>query len=181
MDLQEIARCISKCTACPLHETRTNTVPGDGDNDAKLVIIGEAPGAREDKAGIPFIGSAGKILTEALEQAGLERKDVFITNTVKCRPPKNRDPKPQEVLACAHFLKEQMKEISPKIFLILGNISLKKVFGKESNITEMRGTLQIKDGYTYFITFHPAATIYNQKLRPQLFQDFQTLATHLNK
>ena len=178
--LEEIATQIRHCQKCDLHKSRTNTVPGDGAPDAKLIIIGEAPGAQEDKQGLPFVGPAGKILIEALTNIGLERKDVFITNTVKCRPPENRDPLPEEKSTCANYLEEQISIIKPKIFLLLGKHSLQKVF-PDANITSEHGKFKIKAGHLYFITFHPAATIYNQALRPQLFQDFKILAKIIHK
>lgn len=176
--LEEIAEKIRLCKDCPLHKERLNAVPGSGNPNAKLIIIGEAPGAKEDKEGLPFIGSAGKILNQGLEQANLSRDDVFITNTVKCRPPENRDPSKLEKEACKKHLEAQIKEINPQIYLLLGNHSLQKEF-PDKKVTDTHGQFLERDGKQFFCTFHPAATIYNQKLRPLFFEDIAKLTKRI--
>ena len=131
------------CTACPLAETRHKVVFGDGDPDSKLMFIGEGPGADEDEQGLPFVGRAGQLLTQILNAAGISRKEVYITNIVKCRPPGNRDPKPDEVLACSPFLREQIRSIWPEVIVTLGNPATHFVLKTETGITRLRGRFQL--------------------------------------
>ena len=140
----------------------------------KLVFIGEAPGRSEDKKGEPFVGAAGKKLSIALEHAGIARDDVYITNVVKCRPPKNRVPLEKEEKACEGFLKSEISSIQPKIICVMGNTAFHSLLGG-GNITKNRGKVIKKDGLTYFVTVHPAATIYNQTLLDVLKEDMKTL------
>ena len=172
MSLEEIEKEISRCERCPLHRNRTNTVPGKGPEDADIVILGEGPGENEDRRGIPFIGRAGKVLTESLREAGKERGEVFITNVVKCRPPDNRDPKVGEIESCFPYLERQLEIVRPELVLPLGNSAVKAVLGRKG-ITDIRGQIIEKDGHRYFPTYHPAATLYNRKLRPQFVKDLK--------
>ncbi len=183
MSLEEIAEEIRKCTRCPLHLTRTNAVPGEGNPKAKIVFIGEAPGRNEDLQGRPFVGAAGKLLTELLEGIGLTRRDVFITNVVKCRPPNNRDPKPEEISACLPFLKRQLEVIDPDMIVALGRHSaltlLKLANREERSIMKVRGKVFEVELFgrkrKLIPTLHPAAALYNPRLRPLLEKDFKLL------
>jgi uracil-DNA glycosylase len=172
--LEQIKQDVIKCTKCELSETRTNSVPGKGNFKSDVIFVGEAPGKNEDKNGEPFIGIAGKKLTAALENAGVSRDEIYITNIVKCRPPSNRVPKPDERETCQEYLKEEISIIKPKIICILGNTVFNSVLGG-SEITKYRGKVAQKDNQLYFITIHPAATIYNQKLISVLKKDIKKL------
>jgi DNA polymerase len=172
--LEQIKQDVIKCTKCELSETRTNSVPGKGNFKSDVIFVGEAPGKNEDKKGEPFIGIAGKKLTNALENAGVSRDEIYITNIVKCRPPSNRVPKPNERETCQEYLKQEISIIKPKIICILGNTVFNSVLGG-SEIIKYRGKVAQKDNQLYFITIHPAATIYNQKLISVLKKDIKKL------
>ena len=165
---------VNTCTKCPLCETRIHAVPGRGNVYAKIMIVGEAPGQTEDKIGKPFVGRAGKILDDVINNSGLTEL-VYITNIVKCRPPKNRVPLAEEQTACNTHLDAEMKLINPQIICLLGNTAYNSLLGG-TDITKNRGKVQIFNNQKYFPTFHPAAVIYNQKLRPLLQKDFETIA-----
>ena len=176
--LDSIAENIKVCEKCKLCETRTKAVPGKGNFDADVIFVGEAPGRNEDMHGEPFVGAAGKRLDMILEDTGIDREDVYITNIVKCRPPKNRVPSKQEEEACNDFIKQEIEIINPKIICIMGNTAYGTLLdGKE--ITKNHGKIVEKDGRKFFVTFHPAATIYNQKLVDELKNDFRKLAEFL--
>lgn len=179
-ELEKIADEIISCTKCPLHKNRTNAVPGEGNYEAEVMFIGEAPGAEEDRQGRPFVGAAGKLLTEALNEAGFKREEVFITNIVKCRPPGNRVPTTEERNACIPYLLRQLELINPKIVCLLGRTPLETLIGPYS-ISRMRGRVVEKMGYKFFLTYHPAAAIYNPQLKQQFFDDIKTLKTLLGK
>ncbi|MGM0509893.1 MAG: uracil-DNA glycosylase, partial [Thermoplasmatota archaeon] len=136
--LDKVHEEIETCTKCPLHENRTNAVPGEGDGDADIMLIGEGPGEKEDEQGRPFVGRAGKFLDELLDSAGLNRDEVFITNVVKCRPPDNRDPKKGEIKACNPYLKRQIQLIDPDVICTLGNHATETLIGKKG-ITKLHG------------------------------------------
>ena len=172
--IEQIKQEVIKCTKCELSETRTNSVPGKGNFKSDVIFVGEAPGKNEDKKGEPFIGIAGKKLTGALENAGVSRDEIYITNIVKCRPPSNRVPKPNERETCQEYLKQEISIIKPKIICILGNTVFNSVLGG-SEIIKYRGKVAQKDNQLYFITIHPAATIYNQKLISVLKKDIKKL------
>jgi DNA polymerase len=177
-NLDSIAENIKVCEKCKLCETRTKAVPGKGNFDADVIFVGEAPGRNEDMHGEPFVGAAGKRLDMILEDTGIDREDVYITNIVKCRPPKNRVPSKQEEEACNDFIKQEIEIINPKIICIMGNTAYGTLLdGKE--ITKNHGKIVEKDGRKFFVTFHPAATIYNQKLVDELKNDFRRLAEFL--
>lgn len=178
--LEIITDEIRKCTLCRLCEDRTNAVPGDGSSLAKLMFIGEAPGRNEDKQGKPFVGIAGKLLTEILEETGVSREDVFITNVVKCRPPNNRVPTNQERSSCRSYLERQIKLINPKIICILGRTAYESLL-KGNSITSNRGKLIEHENRLYFLTVHPAAIIYNPKLKSLLKKDIANLVNTLSK
>ena len=172
--LEIVKQNVIKCTKCDLSKTRTNSVPGKGNFQSNVIFVGEAPGKNEDKNGEPFIGIAGKKLTIALEEAGISRDEVYITNIVKCRPPNNRVPSNIEKNTCQEYLNEEISIIKPKIICILGNTAFNSILGG-SEITKYRGKVVRKDNLLYFLTIHPAATIYNQKLIDVLKNDIVKL------
>ena len=155
-------------------EQATNLVPGEGSPTAGVVLVGEAPGASEDRSGRPFVGSAGKLLDRLLEEAGLHREDVFITNVVKARPPGNRDPKADEVAHHLPWLEAQLEILSPRLLVPLGRHALKR-FAGDVKITETHGHVLERDGRTLFPMFHPAAALRNPKLRETLHEDARAL------
>jgi DNA polymerase len=172
--LKKIKKQVTQCTKCELSETRNNSVPGKGNFKSDVIFVGEAPGKNEDMKGEPFIGIAGKKLSIALENAGITRDDVYITNIVKCRPPKNRVPTTNERDTCQNYLKKEIEIIKPKIICILGNTAFNSLLdGKE--IIKFRGKIVRKNNQLYFLTIHPAATIYNQKLISVLKKDMKKL------
>jgi uracil-DNA glycosylase len=177
--LTQIQKQVVSCTKCELCKTRTNAVPGKGNENSEIVFIGEAPGKNEDRLGEPFVGVAGKKLSEALESAGISRETVYITNVVKCRPPNNRVPSTQETESCNNYLNAELELIKPKIICVMGNTAYHSLLGG-GNIIKNRGKFLKKDGRLYFITIHPAATIYNQDLIKILKKDMKTLMNSLS-
>jgi len=172
--IQKIKQQVTQCTKCELSKTRNNSVPGKGNYKADVIFVGEAPGKNEDMKGEPFIGIAGKRLSMALESAGITRDQVYITNIVKCRPPKNRIPTTTERDTCQNYLKKEIEIIKPKIICVLGNTAFNSLLdGKE--IIKFRGKIVRKNNQLYFLTVHPAATIYNQKLISVLKKDIKKL------
>ena len=172
--IEQIKQEVIKCTKCELSETRTNSVPGKGNFKSDVIFVGEAPGKNEDEKGEPFIGIAGKKLSSALENAGVSRDDIYITNIVKCRPPSNRVPKTNERETCQEYLKQEISIIKPKIICVLGNTVFNSILGG-SEIMKYRGKVAQKDKQLYFISLHPAATIYNQKLVDVFKKDIKKL------
>ena len=170
---------VKGCTRCPLHETRTKAVFGAGNADAGLMFVGEAPGAEEDRQGLPFVGRAGQLLNQMLEGIGLSREDVFIANVLKSRPPGNRDPQPLEIEACRPYLFEQVRLIEPKVVCTLGNFSTKLLTGNPAGITRVRGTPQVHElgGRAVFLLplFHPAAALRTPAVKETLREDFATI------
>ena len=173
-EIQKIKLQVTKCTKCELSETRNNSVPGKGNYKADVIFVGEAPGKNEDVNGEPFIGIAGKKLTMALESAGVTREEVYITNIVKCRPPKNRVPTTTERDTCKNYLEKEIEIIKPKIICILGNTAFNSLLNG-NEITKFRGKIAKKNNQLYFLSVHPAATIYNQKLISVLKKDMRKL------
>jgi len=173
-ELENIKENVINCTKCELCQTRTNSVPGKGNFQSDVIFVGEAPGRNEDKHGEPFIGAAGKKLSMALEEAGISRDSVYITNVVKCRPPNNRVPNPLEREMCKTYLDGEISIIKPKIICILGNTAFSSILGG-SEIRKFRGKIVRKDNQIYFLTIHPAATIYNQELIAVLKKDIVRL------
>jgi DNA polymerase len=173
-ELESIKQSVINCTKCDLCKTRTNSVPGKGNFQAEVIFVGEAPGRNEDKSGEPFVGIAGQKLSIALDEAGVSRESVYITNIVKCRPPKNRVPTATERETCQDYLKQEISIIKPKIICILGNTAFNSLLGG-SEIIKFRGKLVRKDNQLYFLTVHPAATIYNQELIKVLRDDIVKL------
>jgi DNA polymerase len=177
--LERLSFEVGNCSFCALSQTRKNAVAGEGPECAKIMFVGEAPGRREDTAGKPFIGRAGRILDEALSKAGIERSAVFITNVVKCRPPGNRRPKSEERLACMPYLERQILLLSPKIICILGSTAYRSLLGGKSIIAD-RGKIVEKDGKRFFLTVHPASAIYNKSLLSDLENDMLNLAVEVH-
>lgn len=165
--LSSLAETIRSCDRCPLAKERTRAVPGEGPDRAEILLVGEAPGRDEDHAGRPFVGRAGSILDRCLEEAGIERAQVFITNAVKCRPPGNRRPKKDEIEACRPYLEDQMRLIQPKVVILMGNAATKAVLGVEG-VTALRGRV-FED--LFLVTFHPAAVLRNKNLKEDLVSD----------
>jgi DNA polymerase len=179
--LEELAAQIRVCTKCPLWESRTLAVPGDGKFSSKVMIIAEAPGKEEDESGHPFVGAAGRFLDHVLEGTGLNRSDFFITNTVKCRPPKNRTPKRLEVDTCtSNYLFEQIELVNPKLVLLLGAVAAKKVLGVKS-INEARGRVIEHGGRKYLVGYHPAVRFYREDLGEKVKEDFARLKREVKK
>ena len=172
--LEIIKQNVIECTKCNLSKTRINPVPGKGNFHSNVIFVGEAPGKNEDENGEPFIGIAGKKLSIALKEAGISKEEVYITNIIKCRPPKNRVPTTIERKTCQEYLKQEIAIIKPKIICILGNTAFNSLLGG-SEITKFRGKLVRKENQLYFLTIHPAATIYNQKLITVLKKDIVKL------
>lgn len=177
----EIEREILNCRACQLWRSRKNPVPGEGNLYATLMFVGEGPGEQEDLKGRPFVGAAGKLLDQLIETLSLQRKDVFITNIVKCRPPGNRDPLPEEVSSCGPFLIGQIGLICPQIICTLGRHAFHALVDPDKTISRVHGEWTIKDGIIFFPTFHPAAALYHDSIREQLMEDFKKLKTLLKE
>jgi DNA polymerase len=178
-ELIELYREVSECTRCPLHAGRTRAVFGNGDADAELMFIGEAPGAEEDRQGLPFVGRAGQLLDQLLGGIGLTRENVFVANILKSRPPGNRDPQPDEIEACWPYLERQIQLIQPRVIATLGNFATKKITGSQTGITRVRGTPQVHAiaGRTVFVfpLLHPAAALRTPSLVETLREDFAKL------
>lgn len=180
--LSKIKQEVAACSRCGLSETRKNTVAGEGNPESEIIFIGEAPGATEDQKGIPFCGSAGKFLDEMLDSIGLKREDVFITNTVKCRPPNNRDPEDDEKTACRSYLDRQFQIINPKLIVCLGRHSTATFLPGAGGITVLHGkALKRSNGKIYLPLYHPAAALHNGSLRKTLLEDFNKIPSILKK
>lgn len=178
--VSKIAEEVSVCTNCALHESRKKSVPGEGPANAKIMFIGEGPGFHENEQGRPFVGAAGKFLDQLLAQAGVTRADVFIGNVVKCRPPGNRDPLPDELAACDIHLEAQIKAINPSIIVTLGRFSMNK-FIPGAKISAIHGQLR-KVGDRFVIPmFHPAAALHQAALKPAILADFAKLPEQLKE
>jgi uracil-DNA glycosylase len=178
-ELVALYREASECTRCPLAETRTKVVFGAGNAEADMMFVGEAPGAEEDRRGLPFVGRAGALLGELLEGIGLTREDVFIANVLKCRPPGNRDPQPLEIESCHPYLERQVELIRPAVIGTLGNFATKLITGSQTGITKVRGTPQVHTlgGRPVFVMplLHPAAALRTPSLLDTLREDFASL------
>ena len=173
---------ISDCKKCELSKTRTNTVPGSGDFGASVMFIGEAPGQKEDEQGIPFCGASGKFLDQMLDSIGLNREKIFIANTLKCRPPNNRDPEDNEKEACRPYLDEQIELINPKLIVTLGKHATGAMMPGVGGISQNHGrALRRPNGRTYLALYHPAAALHNGSLRETLLEDFSKIPKILEK
>jgi uracil-DNA glycosylase len=173
--LQQVAREVSQCTLCGLHHSRKRAVPGEGPADARIMLIGEGPGFNENEQGRPFVGQAGKLLEDLLGRIGMRREEVFITNVVKCRPPQNRDPLPEELQPCTRtYLARQIIAINPKVIVTLGRFSM-NLFMPGAKISAVHGQPTWVKGRMVVPMFHPAAALHNQSIRPELEKDFAKL------
>lgn len=173
--------CLS-CTKCELCKTRTNVVFGAGREDAKILIIGEGPGENEDLQGLPFVGRGGQLLDKMLKAVGLSREEnVYIANIVKCRPPKNRDPHPQEQEACIEWLRQQVAVMKPRIIVCLGRISAQKIISPDFKVTKQHGEFYERKNVLLMGTFHPAALLRNPNNKPLAFEDFTKLREKLEE
>ncbi|MBI4671736.1 MAG: uracil-DNA glycosylase [Chloroflexi bacterium] len=177
-ELEKIANDVRACTRCPLYKGATNAVPGEGPVHADIMMIGEGPGANEDKLGRPFVGPAGKVLDELLAGIQLKRSDIFITNVVKHRPPNNRDPLPEEIEACRGWLDQQIELIQPKVIITISRFAMARWFPNEK-ISAIHGKAKRFGNLLVVPMFHPAAALHNINLRPQLEADFKKLPQYI--
>lgn len=177
--LEEIRADLGDCTRCKLSTTRTNIVFGEGNPKAQLMFVGEGPGENEDLQGRPFVGRAGQLLDKIIEAMGMKRQDVFIANVVKCRPPQNRLPQPDEVATCSPFLFRQIDTIKPKVIVVLGATALKSLVGEDAKITKMRGNFSEYRGVPLMPTFHPAYLLRNPPAKKEVWEDMKKVMSHL--
>ena len=180
-EMARLTEIVKKCRKCRLHKTRINAVPGEGPTDTKIVICGQAPGRREDEEGRPFVGAAGKFLNKLLDSIELKRERAFITSPVKCFPPKNRPPKPDELRTCKPYLEEQIRIVNPKIIIALGNTALQTLLECKLTVSQLHGESQQLDGIIVFPSFHPAAAMRFPKIKVLMEKDFKRLKILLNK
>jgi DNA polymerase len=176
-----IAAEVARCTRCRLHETRNRAVPGVGPDDADIVFIGEGPGAEEDAQGKPFVGPAGQLLTKIIESVQFRREDVFITNIVKCRPPKNRDPQPDEVAACEPYLKRQLALLHPKVIVALGRHAGSWLAGAQETMGALRNGVRTYENIRVFPTYHPAALLRNPQWKRPVWEDIQKVRAEYDR
>lgn len=177
--LAAIRADMTECSLCSLGKSRRNLVFGDGNPYAKLVFVGEAPGADEDEQGLPFVGQAGQLLTKIIEAMGLKREEVYICNILKCRPPQNRNPLPHEIAACEPYLKQQLKIISPQIICALGTFAAKALLKTDAPISGLRGRFHSYEGIKLMPTYHPAYLLRNPSAKKTVWQDVQLIMKEL--
>lgn len=170
---KDLEKSILDCRKCRLCSNRTNIVFGQGNKNAKLMFIGEGPGADEDRQGIPFVGKAGQLMNNAFQALEINREDVYIANIVKCRPPSNREPEDDEAQMCLNYLRNQVILIKPEIIVLLGNTALKNIMGKEFKITAVRGKWMEKNGIKYMPTWHPAALLRDENKKIEFWKDLK--------
>ena len=175
MHLIELHDSLRACQACRLASGRTQVVFGTGNPDASIMFVGEAPGFYEDRQGVPFVGAAGKLLTELLESVALSRSEIYIANVIKCRPPQNRNPQADEVETCKPFLLQQIELIKPKLVCSLGNFAMQTLLGRKIGITKVRGQVFQLENFSLFPLLHPAAALHQRNLMSPLREDFQKL------
>lgn len=179
--MKEIYTAASACTKCPLYKTKTNCVFGCGNENADLMFVGEAPGEAEDNAGVPFVGAAGQLFDRYLYAVDIKREDVYIANILKCRPPKNRDPQPEEQDACIAFLRAQVKAIRPKIIVCLGRISGMKLISPDLRITRDHGKWVERAGVYMTAVYHPAALLRDPQKKGEMLDDMKSIAEKLRE
>jgi len=179
-ELEKIAAEVRACTRCILHRGRTQAVPGEGPGDAQIVFIGEAPGFHEDQQGRPFVGAAGRLLEDLLSSIGLSREQVYITNIIKCRPPANRDPLPEEVAACNPYLDRQLAALRPRLVVTLGRFSMARFF-PQARISKIHGQPRRVGGLICYPLYHPAAALHQPSLRRVVEEDFRRIPDVLAK
>ncbi len=180
-DLKTLKDACLCCRNCSLADTRQNVVFGEGDSKADIFILAEAPGAREDESGRPFVGRAGDLLTELLREAGIERKDVFITGSAKCRPPKNRNPRRSELTACRPYLERQLALIRPKVVVALGLVAVHNILDSKARLADVRENWFDAPAYKIYPTYHPAAVLRGTVKRDLLLGDFHAVADFSRK
>jgi len=173
--LKKVSQEMADCQLCPLSKTRQNLVFGDGNPNAQIVFVGEAPGADEDQQGLPFVGKAGQLLTKIIEAMGIKRKDVYICNILKCRPPDNRNPLPEEISFCEPFLKKQLQAISPKVICALGKFAAQTLLKTDISISLLRGRFHTYNGIKLMPTYHPAYLLRNPSAKKQVWEDVQMI------
>lgn len=178
-ELEALAATVAGCTRCRLAEGRKNVVFGSGNPDADLMLVGEGPGAEEDRQGLPFVGPAGELLTKIIQAIDLKREEVYIANVVKCRPPGNREPQPDEVQACRGYLEKQIALVRPRILVALGRTAAQTLLGNESPIGQLRGRWYQVLGIPTMVTYHPAALLRNQALKRPTWEDMQQVRDRL--
>jgi len=178
--ITKVSSEVVACTKCRLCDTRRNGVPGEGLESSKIIFVGEAPGEQEDVQGRPFVGAAGKLLTELLASVGLRREDVYITNIVKCRPPANKPPRKDEAKACRPYLDRQISLISPRIICPMGNSAIHSLVDSEKSVSDLHGMPVEIGQVTFFPMYHPAAALYTFQLRKVMEEDFKQLKRLLN-
>jgi len=178
--LRTVAEQVSSCQRCNLHHNRKRAVPGEGPANAQVMLIGEGPGFHENEQGRPFVGQAGKFLDELLQSAGLKREEVFIANVVKCRPPGNRDPEPEELAACGEYLQQQIDAINPRIIVTLGRFSMARFF-PNAKISYIHGQSKWIGGRLVVAMYHPAAALHNPALKTAIMTDFAKLPRFLEQ
>ncbi len=179
LSLKEFENSISSCLKCPLGKTRIKFVFGAGSPKARLMFVGEAPGRDEDGQGQPFVGRAGQLLTQIIESIGLKREDVFIANIIKCRPPQNRNPLPEEIAACSPYLLKQIEIIKPKVICALGKFSAQTLLNSETPISRLRGKFYDFNGIKLMPTYHPAYLLRNQSGKKDVWEDMKAIAKEL--
>jgi DNA polymerase len=180
--LVKMAASLEKCTRCKLHQERTHVVFGEGNPEARLMFVGEGPGRDEDRQGIPFVGRAGKLLTDIISAMKMSREEVYIANIVKCRPPGNRNPEPDEVAACLPFLLKQIGLIRPDIICALGSVAFQTLFGKKVSITRFRGAFYPWQGNCLLLpTYHPAYLLRNPAKKREVWEDVQKIMAYLSE
>lgn len=177
---EDLEKSILECKKCRLCTNRTNIVFGQGNKKARLMFIGEGPGADEDKQGIPFVGKAGQLMNNAFQALEINREDVYIANIVKCRPPSNRVPEDDEVQTCLNYLRNQVILIKPKIIVLLGSTALKNILGKEYGITAVRGNWMEKNGIKYMPTWNPAALLRDENKKIEFWQDLKEVKKYID-
>ncbi len=175
MTLDDIRQDLGDCSRCKLSESRTSIVFGAGNPDARLMFVGEAPGSDEDRQGLPFVGRAGQLLTKIIESIDLQRDDVYICNVLKCRPPKNRNPEPDEVETCSPFLRRQLDAVRPQIVCCLGTFAAQTMLGMKVPISKLRGRFHDIDGIRFIATFHPAYLLRNPAKKREVWADMQQI------
>ena len=179
--LEEIKCECQQCQKCELCQTRTNIVFGTGNENARLMFIGEAPGQKEDETGLPFVGAAGKLLNKYLDAVGIDRNDVYIANILKCRPPKNRDPRPAEEDMCIDYLRDQVLAIRPKVIVCLGRISAMRIIKPDFKITAEHGKWFDKNGYSVCAVYHPAALLRDPRKKDEMLADMMAIKERIER
>ncbi len=175
----ELEQACNNCKKCKLWNGRKNVVIGTGNKKAKIMFIGEGPGADEDAQGIPFVGKAGQLMNKAFEGVGIKREEVYIANIVKCRPPQNRNPEKDEADACKEYIETQINLVNPEIIILLGSVALKNILGEQYGITASRGKWFEKDGRRILPTFHPAALLRDETKKINFWQDLKMITNEI--